>query len=178
MKKIILISVISLFACSNQQKIVNEEIKKTVVQEKKETVSQKKDTIQKAEVKAVNVISGHAVFANSYCGGAAPSEEMMANSQREQPLTNTTVKLQNIKTKKEYRITTDGKANFSAEIEPGNYDYYMTASYNKKMGATFTSSCEVWLKRCYGQLKVKAGKMKGYKLGFYYGCNPCEPPRP
>ena len=169
----------SLFCCSNQQKGVIEEIKKQEDVPLHDTIKPKNDSVMnEVKVQKFNV-SGHVIFTNSYCGGARPSDEMLESYETEYPLTNSTILLKQAEQKgKSIKITTDKKGNFQANLNPGTYDYFMTEKYSKNMGASFSSSCDVWLKRCFGQIKITEKKGKGYKLFFGFGCNPCEPPRP
>lgn len=178
----VIIIVLSLISCSNQQKNINEEIKKEIKINANDTLHKQTDTVTKkiikVDIKPQKAISGKATFSNGYCGGVRPSDEMLKEAQKERPLTYTTVLLKNVKTKKEHKITTDNTGKFKAELDLGSYDYFMTEKYNKNMGASFRSSCDVWMKRCFGRIKVTEGKEKGYNLYFGFGCNPCEPPRP
>jgi exonuclease III len=196
MRNFLLIFTASLIisACSNMQ-VSNEEIQKQIIQKNNDTVSkaqaktpstginkENKDTVQKkvikVEIKPSISISGKVVFTNGYCGGARPSKEMEEEFKKEFPLKSSTILLKNKESGKHIKINTGDDGNFSAELESGVYDYFMTEKYSKTMGASFRSSCDKWLKRCFGQLKVVSGKTKGYKLNFGFGCNPCEPPRP
>lgn len=187
-RKTLFISFVLFFniSCVNEQKHLVEEIK---TQSKKNAMDSDlvKNDINKKNEKQVEIktavdkakgISGKVTFANHYCGGAPPSDEIIEAHKTQFKMSNSTIMLKNTKTKKSFMITTDNQGKFVSEIEPGIYDYYMTKSYNKSMGASFNASCPRWLNTCFGQINIKEGKTEGYKIVFEFLCNPCEPPRP
>jgi hypothetical protein len=135
--------------------------------------------IKNKEIIQVIYITGNAVFMNGYCGGAWPSEEILKSHEKEYPLTNTTILLKNKTGKgKPIKITTDSKGNFKTKLQPGIYNYYMTASYDKKMGSKFNETCELWLTYNFGEIEITKRKTSGNKIILEFGCNPCEPARP
>jgi hypothetical protein len=119
------------------------------------------------------------MFKNTYCGGAAPSQSILDQYKTEYPLTNTTIALQDTcGYGKIIKIRTNSKGVIKTKLRAGTYNYFMTKKYNKTLGFDFTSSCDEWLKRSFGQITIVAGQKDGYKILFDYGCNPCAPNRP
>lgn len=118
------------------------------------------------------------VYKNSYCGGAAPSEEILKAYNTLYPLKNTTIVLKNSSPKETIELTTDKNGIAIAELKSGKYNYFMTEKYTSNSNISFSSSCKSWLSMSFGQIIISENKTKGYLIQFDYGCNPCEPPRP
>ena len=136
------------------------------------------DFTQTANKKSKNV-SIKVVFANSYCGGVKPSQETLDEYKKEYPLVNSTILFQNVNDKTQsIKVTTDSMGIAIASLEAGVYNYFMTTSYSKTMGCAFNSTCDIWLKRPFGQVTIIKGETEGYKIAYNFGCNPCEPKRP
>jgi len=119
------------------------------------------------------------VFTNSYCGGVRPSQEILDEYKKEYPLINSTILFQNTNDKSTaIKATTDSSGITVVSLKAGVYNYFMTESYCKTMGCAFTSTCDIWLKRYFGQVTIVEGETNGYKITYNFGCNPCEPNRP
>lgn len=115
-------------------------------------------------------------FTSTYCSGAWPPQEVLDSYRKERPLINSTILLQNVSDKsKKIKVTTDETGNAVAQINTGTYNIYMTESYT---GCSFNSSCDIWLKQCFGQLSIIEGENDGYKIVYNFGCDPCSPPQP
>lgn len=183
--KIILISVLSfVFAvCASlkknetQQDVITDEITISgatwIKSDTAVNLSLKKETNNPKDV------SGSVVFTNSYCGGVRPSQETLDECNKEFPLVNSTILLKNANVKsKAFKIAIDDKGKFNKPLEVGTYNYFMTTSYSKTIGCAFNSTCEIWLKRSFGQITIVEGQTEGYKITYNFGCNPCEPKRP
>jgi len=135
------------------------------------------DSSQK--VSKLKNISIGVVFTNSYCGGVRPSQEILEECKKEFPLINSTILFQDINDKnKSIKATTDSSGIAIVPLKSGVYNYFMTASYSKTMNCAFTSTCDIWLKKCFGQVTIVKGETDGYKIAYNFGCNPCLPPRP
>ncbi|MFN3404112.1 MAG: prealbumin-like fold domain-containing protein [Cytophagaceae bacterium] len=72
------------------------------------------------------IVKGRVTFTSSYCGGAAPTDEILELHQRQQPLANKTLyirqgKENNTAKKIISTIITDSKGEFQISLPPGNY---------------------------------------------------------
>jgi hypothetical protein len=173
--------------CSNPKTTEAKEQHDVVKKEIINTTPINKDTAKEVKTEVVKIeppnvkdsVSGHVVFGNSYCGGAYPSDEILKSYEKTYPLSKTTILLKNSNSKsKSYKVTTDEKGNFKAEIPPGTYTYYMTDHINPTINCTFAAWCKVWLEMSFGEVTITQGKWNGYQIIYGFGCNPCEPPRP
>lgn len=122
-------------------------------------------------------ITAKVYFCNTYCGGMMMTEEIQNKFKKEYVLSYSTIILKKDSSKTEIKVTTDSSGAFKACLAPGKYYYYMTSQYNKKISANFNSDCDIWLSRNFGEVEISP-KTKKYKIVYYFGCNPCEPPRP
>ena len=125
-----------------------------------------------------NLVKGTLTFTNQYCGGARPSEEILAEHDRPQNFVSTTFYLKRKKGGKViYKIVTDSEGNFKKCIKPGKYFLYMSKYYNKKLSLNFNPKCTMaWTS--YGEVEVLDHAKKLYLLNMHFGCDPCSPPRP
>ena len=157
-----------------QQLVINDTVKPP---EKEKTIVA--DTSQQETKKpAVTVDTIKVMYQISYCGGAAPSEEILKQYEAKYPLSSSTLLFESIDKSKSFKVTTDKKGMIYETIKSGTYNVFMTDNYSESVGTVFTSSCEIWLHTCFAQVTIKEGKTKGYKIVMNFGCNPCEPPRP
>ena len=187
-KTLFILAITIVFAnCSNPQPETKVQTKDSITKAPTDTVrkptkSADKITDKSAPVKTTTTVNNstvHVVYKNDYCGGAAPSKEILDNFKTEYPLSNSTIMLQNtIAGSQPFRVNTNNEGIISAPLDAGTYNYYMTENYSKTTGISFSSSCKIWLARCFGQVTIIAGQTGGYKILFNFGCNPCEPPRP
>jgi len=125
-----------------------------------------------------NLVQGTVTFTNQYCGGARPSEQLLAEYATPQNFVNTTIYLKKKKGGKViYKIVTDKNGKFKKCIKPGKYYLYMSKYYNKKLRLNFNPKCAMaWTS--YGEVEVLNHAKKLYTLNLGFGCDPCSPPRP
>jgi hypothetical protein len=130
------------------------------------------DPVYRAEFKVL--------YTSTYCGGARPTDEILAEHATPKPLYTSTVKLKNHFTGKEYFIKTDADGIGSAEMEEGKYDVFLTKDINSGLATGFDPKCTKWLGQLLLTVKVTAaGKMQDVNIHFV--CNPCDEnmkPRP
>lgn len=130
----------------------------------------KKDT---TPVEPVYHAEFRVLFTSTYCGGARPTEEILAEKATPKPLSASTLKLRNHFTGKEYLIKTNADGVGSAELEEGKYDVFLTKDINSTLGTGFDPKCALWLDQSMLTVKVlAAGKMQDVKIHFV--CNPCD----
>jgi len=165
-KKILLfISIIFiLFSCTNQQKQTEKQIQ-TV---KKESLAV--NPLKETDTIKVNTISGKVMFKNKYCdGGAWAPPEVITSYEQETPLSNSTILLKNtVSGNKSIKITTDKKGNFSAQIDPGTYNYFMTKSFDQTIGADFDVSDGLIYNKSFGKIKVTEDPKTPIKIIFHF----------
>lgn len=125
-----------------------------------------------------NLVQGTLTYTNRYCGGARPSEEMLAEYATPHNLTSTTIYLKRKKGGKViYKIVADKDGKFKKCIKPGKYFLYMSKYYNKELHLNFNPKCDkAWTS--YGEVEILNHAKKLYLLNLDFGCDPCSPPRP
>lgn len=136
--------------------------------------AQTKDSLQ-----PYNDVQGRLTFNQSYCGGARPSEEMLAQYDSIRPLPNTTVYLARTKGGKFiYKISSDEKGKFKKKMRAGKYLVYLSRNYSKEALPYFNPKCTKWMKSVFAEVEVINGGKKLYNINLHFGCDPCSPPRP
>ena len=138
------------------------------------------DTVPAAPVpSSCNLVQGTLTYTNRYCGGARPSDEMLAEYATPRNFTNSTIYLKRKKGGKViYKIVADKDGKFKKCIKPGKYFLYMSKYYDKKnLSLNFNPKCAMaWTS--YGEVEILDHAKKLYLLNMDFGCDPCSPPRP
>lgn len=91
-----------------------------------------------------------------YCGGARPSEEIVAEKKKSILLTSSTLMLKN-KKGDEYLVTTNDKGIFRSGIPAGQYDIYLTKKTNKAIYDVSPETCENCLTKPTGNVIIQKG---------------------
>lgn len=112
-------------------------------------------------------------FTRQYCGGAAPSKEILEQYETPAPLSNSTVVFREKSTRNEIVCTTDNKGKSAILFEPGVYDVYLTKSISPDLGTGFNADCKEWFKRKMATLTISSDK-KNYSVDINFVCNPCD----
>jgi hypothetical protein len=109
-------------------------------------------------------------YINSYCGGARPTDEIIAKY-------NTTNKLANFKIKlvgkKIIHVLTDSVGCFSCKLKLGNYFIFLTEEKNKSIFINYNPDCDKMLKTSYAELHIEKNKVN-YELILSFPCDPCS----
>ena len=134
----------------------------------------KTDSVFKDTLPSYPIVVGTVIFHYPYCGGAAPTEEVIAEMEKEHLLTNSVLKLKN--NSGEYIINTNEKGNFSIAIPIGTYNVFLTKGVNKKLYNVSPKTCENCLTLPITDLKIKTGKK--VKIEFTFNCDPEAKLRP
>ena len=116
-----------------------------------------------------NISEGIVYYTLPYCGGARPSEEIVADKKRERLLTNSTLKLVNQKGDG-YVVTTDDKGIFKSGILPGTYDVYLTEKTNKEIYNVSPETCENCLTKKMQVVTLTKGVQA--KIVVHFACAP------
>ena len=112
-------------------------------------------------------------FTSSYCGGARPTEEIIANKNTPRPLRNSTLLLKNHFNGKSYSCTTNDDGVCQTSITEGKYDIYLTTGINPKLGTGFDGKCSLWRNKVMYTVKITDdGKLRSVPVHFE--CNPCD----
>src|SRR5258708_2551390 len=126
-----------------------------------------------------NLVQGRLMFNVRYCGGARPTEEMLAQFDSLRPLPNTTVFLSRTQGGKFiYKLVSDSTAHFKKKMKAGKYFVYMSKDYNHDVLSNFNPGCAKWMKTQFAEVEVINGGKKLYNIALHFGCDPCSPPRP
>ena len=124
----------------------------------------------------------------TYCGGAAPSEDMIDNMKKAIPFANHKFVIKKSTTDanattilKEF--STDEKGNFSVSLLKGSYVVFIqekTQDYEKGMMAQFgrSENCKKWKNTADFTLNVGKKIKTVQTFNMHLTCNGCTPPRP
>lgn len=140
--------------------------------------------------KAKKVEGMHAldlVFMSSqeYCGGAAPSEEMLKELSTPKAMPNTTIYLvirnDEGNTKEEFAYTTDGKGKIHLNLKPEHY--YVYTMSQKQIDEEVAKMSEEYRDCTRQHIHQSAFDFPVYadmdtKIVIHQRCNPCLPPAP
>ena len=125
-----------------------------------------------------NLVQGKLLFNQSYCGGARPTDEMVARLDSLRLLPNTTVCLARKQGGKFiYKLTSDANGNFKRKIRAGKYFIYMSKLYDHDVLSMFNPNCAKWMKYIFGEVEIIDGGKKLYNIPLHFGCDPCLPPK-
>ncbi|MDQ3109226.1 MAG: hypothetical protein M3R17_04985 [Bacteroidota bacterium] len=124
--------------------------------------------------KEVAVNEGIVYCTLPYCGGAKPSEEIVANKKKSILLTYSTLKLKS-KTA-EYVVTTNDKGIFRSGIPAGQYDVYLTKETNKKIYDVSPEKCANCLTKPMANVIIQKGIQASFVIHF--NCGPDDKWRP
>ncbi|HLG35597.1 MAG TPA: hypothetical protein VI757_12015 [Bacteroidia bacterium] len=126
-----------------------------------------------------NNVKGTLLFNQRYCGGARPSEEMLAMYDSLRPLPNTTIYLARKNGGKFiYKLVSDKNGNFKKRMRAGKYFVYMSRNYDQSAIVNFNPDCKQWMKSIFGEVEIINGEKKLCHINLRFGCDPCSPPRP
>jgi hypothetical protein len=129
-------------------------------------------------------VSGQVMQTSSYCGGAAPTEEMMRQNEIPKPFVGKRFYLKkgkenDAKQQAVLTFTTDEKGEFEFNVAPGIYCFLLepqmknlsVKEYNVKGFLTADAACLTkWWKQPYFLLVVKNKDVDGIKFNFHMRC--------
>jgi hypothetical protein len=141
----------------------------TVVPAPNDTIARKDTTPAEPTYHA----SFRVLFTSTYCGGARPSEEILAEKATPKVLSLSWVKFKNHFTGKEYVLQTNAEGIAETEMEEGKYDVFFTKDINPKLSTGFDPKCSLWQNQLLLTVKVtSSGKTQDVNVHFV--CNPCD----
>ena len=121
--------------------------------------------------------------AQTYCGGAAPSEEIIDELATPKPLQKDTIYilLEGKALDEAIKLVTDNKGLIQTNLPEGHHSAFLSNPANfLKMQNRLSEKemCELqWKQQMFSDLVVFEG-IKAAELFFLITCNPCEEPRP
>lgn len=130
--------------------------------------------VDSIKVKEVAVNEGMVFYTLPYCGGARPTEEILAEKKKAKPLTNSTLKLKN--KSGDYLVVTNEKGLWRSGIPAGTYDVYLTEKTNKAIYDVKPGACENCLKEKMATITIKQGVRSDCTVHF--NCGPDAKRRP
>jgi hypothetical protein len=146
-----------------------------------------KDTVARIAANAPDTVvipvdSTHTVeltiyYTRNYCGGARPSDEMLAELATPRLLTKSTLRLKNHFSGKEYTCKTNSDGKASLTLEAGKYDVYLTKDINSALNTGFYPDCKKWQEKSLFTIKVTPDR-KSFSATINFECNPCNPNKP
>ncbi len=140
-------------------------------------------------------VSGRVVQTSEYCGGAAPTEEMLESLRKEKPFPHKELFIR-AGTLNKYswpivqKFTSDAEGSFKIALPPGDYCVVdaskkdelkipATAKGNQKEGESRANCLQKWYRTCDKILNVGKQNLKGVVIKFHHPCNPpCAPGGP
>jgi len=183
MKPIIIILLLPLFSCVNTKQVATAQ-KPTNLQV---TSDQANDVVVIEDKSNIQITITHYT---PYCGGAAPTQEMLDN--RNHPMSNTSYNLINLDTKEKTKVTTDALGVLHLDLGIGNYaiqELFKDCSFEEFKKQNITSSgmyqqdlgsdCyEQWWKSYLGEFNVISMDEKKHlnmseSESCFTGNNPC-----
>ena len=133
-------------------------------------------------------VSGRVVQTSEYCGGAAPTEEMLESLRKEKPFPHKELFIRAGTLNKYSRpivqkFTSDAEGSFKIALPPGDYCVVdaskkdelkipATAKGNPKEGESRAACLQKWYRACDKTLTVGKQNLKGVVIKFHHPCNP------
>ena len=109
-------------------------------------------------------------YTNSYCGGARPTEEILAKYNTPRKLAKFKIKLVGQKTE---IVTTDSIGYFIKKLKLGKYSIFLTEEKSTNTATNYDPGCSKMLSLMYGELQIQK-KKTNYVVNLYFPCNPCQ----
>lgn len=120
-------------------------------------------------------VKGRAMYRISYCGGAAPSEEMMEEMRKPKIFKG---QLYFVKDKIKTKITTDANGHFSCTLPTGKYKIYLAQNRRGPESFWYDENLDGkwWAQQVFSNVEIKnSGEIK-FVLDFT--CSPTNRKRP
>ncbi len=125
----------------------------------------------------INVLEITVSYTEPYCGGAPPTDEIIAKSKIEKSLASETLFISKSDPTDEniLKFETDSDGIIKAELKEGHYFVFFPNKVNVKHANSISKACEKWALSPDGVLDVTTNK-NTYKISLRKSCNPCESP--
>ena len=125
-----------------------------------------------------NQIAFTVKYTNTYCGGAAPTPEILEQLETPQALTLTQLLFipKEGNNKKAIFATTDSTGLVNVKLLPGTYSVKMSKKFNKTLGLNYNPTCKKMLYRVWQTIEIKKDQ-NSTTITLHFSCNPCELPK-
>ncbi len=155
-----------------------------LAQKNEKTILSSQGTKGSSQKELVYNISGKITQTHSYCGGAAPSEEMLKEYSNPKPYKGKTLYVRpgstnNVKQPVLLKFVADSAGKFSFQLKPGTYAIIQAEQVkelnvkNLPVGNAVQADQEclkAWWKKPYYLLVVKDKKISGLNFNFHHPC--------
>lgn len=152
-------------------------------------VGSDKKTIKKTEVppvkseikKDVISVDVQVYYTFSYCGGAPPTEEILAEAKKRRWYQNSEIRLQLTgEEKEEISLKTDAEGKLTAEIPYGRYSVFVGKNASEQMNHLFDPGCKQITERVWKVFNADASGINStgknaLTIIFDFPCDPCDP---
>ena len=181
MKQLFILALLGvwMFSCNeatqskSDSAAVDTPTKDTVLPVSPDTVAKIIDTVTATPAEPTYRVGFRILFTSTYCGGARPSDEMLAEKATPKLLYNSTLKFKNHFSGKEYFLKTSPDGEASADMEEGKYDVYLTKDINSALSTGFDPKCSLWMNELLVTVKVAKG-VSMQDVTIHFDCNPCD----
>lgn len=112
-------------------------------------------------------------YTTSYCGGARPSQEIVAGHETPRLFASSSLRLKNHHTGKEYYIKTSAGGTANYEFEEGKYDVFLTEDIRPSLNTGFDPKCAAWKQQLLRTVKI-GPDTKVQDVNIHFVCNPCD----
>jgi len=116
-----------------------------------------------------NLVGIAFTYSGSYCGGAYPSDEILEEVSRPQPLSEMKIVL---KSDYEFTFETDAEGKISAPLDPGKYKLFLDRG-NDTETSPFNVNCEAYYKKEWGTVRIDSTRTD-YKVHIEFPCDLCD----
>jgi hypothetical protein len=178
MKQVFILALLTvwMFSCNDSPETISDSVSgdtpiiDTVIPQQTDTVAKAADTVPAEPTFPVGF---KVQFTRAYCGGARPSEEIVADYNSPKALTNSTLKLKNHFTGKEYFLNTGSGGSGTVDLEEGKYDVFFTEKIDAGLSTGFDPKCDLWQDQLLQTIKVSAASPQS-SINVHFICNPCD----
>ncbi len=112
-------------------------------------------------------------YTTSYCGGARPSQDIVAGHEAPRLFASSSLRLKNHHTGKEYWIKTSSGGTANYEFEEGKYDVFLTEDIRPSLNTGFDPDCAIWKQQLLVTVKIGPNS-KAQDVNIHFVCNPCD----
>jgi len=132
------------------------------------------DTLMEQTTDAI-VLRGLIESTSSYCGGAAPPQDLLDRLETPQAFVNGQLVFIEKSSKKAYPFKTDATGHYSISLLPGTYELHPEKRTNIE-DYSYDPNCKAWLSTVFAEVIVK--EKPGAQTNdcvIHFVCDPCDP---
>lgn len=146
--------------------------------------AERKDSVL-GDAKSVDIsskkINIQVLYTSSYCGGAAPNKEVLAEKNKKRWYQNSRIRIFSDTDKSLVFITqTNGEGIASVELPLGRYSVLLDTTVDEQMAHLFDVKCKAMTERIWKKFSVSENGLNGPDSEFLwvmidFPCDPCDP---